>query len=136
MKNYVVGFLISATEVPGVVLIRKNRPDWQVGLWNGVGGHIEEHEGPLEAMTREFKEETGVTYNDWDNFLTVTYKDCTVWFFKSFTSQDTLIKCRTVTDEPIKMFSVENLPLNLVPNLRWIIPLALDPYVRVIRAEQ
>lgn len=53
----VVGFVFRGKEV---VLILKNRPDWQAGRLNGVGGRVEAGESPKEAMVREFKEETGL----------------------------------------------------------------------------
>ena len=56
---YVVGFLFNP-DMTEVVLIKKNRPDWQKGLLNGVGGKIESGEDPITAMIREFKEETGI----------------------------------------------------------------------------
>lgn len=48
-----------------VALIRKIRPDWQRGSFNGVGGHIEPGESPVDAMVREFMEETGVKIDKW-----------------------------------------------------------------------
>lgn len=39
MNSYVCGFLMSY-DMDKVVLIKKNRPDWQKGKWNGVGGKI------------------------------------------------------------------------------------------------
>jgi 8-oxo-dGTP diphosphatase len=58
MKRYVVGFCFDYNH-ENVLLIRKNRPDWQVGRFNGLGGKIEKGESPLAAMGREFVEETG-----------------------------------------------------------------------------
>jgi 8-oxo-dGTP pyrophosphatase MutT (NUDIX family) len=55
--RYVVGFLFSEDE-SRVLLVWKNRPAWQDGKLNGVGGKIEAGETPLQAMEREFKEET------------------------------------------------------------------------------
>lgn len=55
--RYVVGFLFSEDE-SRVLLVLKNRPAWQEGKLNGVGGKIEAGETPLQAMEREFKEET------------------------------------------------------------------------------
>jgi 8-oxo-dGTP diphosphatase len=58
---YVAGFLFSEDESK-VVLIEKNKPDFLKGLFNPVGGKKENNETSLEAMIREFKEETGVMY--------------------------------------------------------------------------
>jgi 8-oxo-dGTP diphosphatase len=72
MKNYVVGFMF-CKEVDKIVLIKKNRPQWQKDQWNGVGGHIESYEKPMDAMIREFREESGVNCDEWNNFLTRMY---------------------------------------------------------------
>ena len=57
--KYVLGFAFNkgCTEV---LLIEKKRPNWMVGKLNGVGGHIEDGETPIDAMVREFKEETNL----------------------------------------------------------------------------
>jgi hypothetical protein len=55
--RFVLGFVFDF-EAKKVLLVLKNRPDWQTGLLNGLGGKIEADETPLEAMEREFKEET------------------------------------------------------------------------------
>ena len=57
--TYVAGFTFSENDTD-VLLIEKQNPAWQRGFLNAVGGKIEPGEQPLEAMTREFKEETGV----------------------------------------------------------------------------
>jgi len=57
-KQIVVGFMFNR-HGDAVVLIEKKKPDWQKGLLNGVGGKIEVMESPIDAMVREFKEETG-----------------------------------------------------------------------------
>lgn len=68
MKRMVLGF---ALDLPNqqVLLIRKNRPDWQAGKLNGVGGHMEGGDGgsTRAAMRREFLEETGAPtlLEDW-----------------------------------------------------------------------
>jgi len=55
ITQYVAGFLFDET-LENVVLIRKNRPKWQAGKLNGVGGHVEARETSIETMHREFKE--------------------------------------------------------------------------------
>jgi len=44
----------------GILLILKNKPAWQVGKLNLVGGKIEPGEEPGQAALRELKEETGL----------------------------------------------------------------------------
>lgn len=56
--NYVAGFLFSENLL-SVALIRKEKPAWQKGCLNAIGGKIEENETPFEAMKREFTEEAG-----------------------------------------------------------------------------
>lgn len=58
MTAYVVGFAFDP--LGKVYLIRKNRPTWQVGLLNGIGGKVEPFESSIAAMSREFFEECGV----------------------------------------------------------------------------
>lgn len=57
--RYVLGFTFSPT-FSHVLLLWKNRPAWQAGKLNGIGGKIEEGETAEEAMAREFTEETGI----------------------------------------------------------------------------
>lgn len=42
------------------VLIVKEGKEWNYGLWNFPGGHLEKNESVLEGMYREVKEETSV----------------------------------------------------------------------------
>ena len=46
------------TRADQVLLLKRRRPPNQ-GLWNGVGGHVEPGEAPLDACLREVREETG-----------------------------------------------------------------------------
>lgn len=126
MKKYVTGFMFSAN-AEKVVLIRKLNPEWQKGLFNGVGGKVEVGETSLAAMVREFTEETGVNTkaNDWTLFSNVyrkDYYDVDMFFARS----DLAFTAKTVEAEPISLLPVNPLPENLIPNLRWLIPLALD----------
>lgn len=59
MYGYVVGFAFTE-EATSILLVRKNRPEWQKGCLNGIGGKIEDGETPAEAMSREAFEEAGI----------------------------------------------------------------------------
>src|SRR3990167_7537739 len=55
--NYSVGFVFSMDK-SRVLLIKKNKPEWQAGLLNGVGGKAEPQDRRArETMRRECMEE-------------------------------------------------------------------------------
>ncbi|MEH6577701.1 MAG: NUDIX domain-containing protein [Amphritea sp.] len=126
MKRYVTGFLFSKDSTH-VVLIKKLNPQWQRGLFNGVGGKIEENELSSEAMVREFEEETGVTIRNelWTHYAKIirpNHYDLDLYFAHS----ERAYEARTIEKEEVHIFKVSELPDNLIPNLKWLIPLALD----------
>ena len=53
-------FLFQADQV---LLLKVNRGGW-AGLYNGIGGHLEQGEDPLTAAVRELREETGLNSID------------------------------------------------------------------------
>lgn len=117
--RYVLGFLFDNNVV---VLIRKNRPAWQKGLLNGVGGHIEPGETPLQAMVREFREETGATVENWRHFATMCGDGFEVVCF--FADGNALV-CRTATDEEVAlMFKPTILAAGCIDNVPWLIEMA------------
>ena len=124
-KHYVVGFLFSE-DYSRIVLIRKNRPDWQAGLLNGLGGKINLlDETPVTAMKREFKEESGVEVDNWKEFLKLEGEVSVVYFF--IATGDTT-KVTTIETGIVESYDVATLKERLgacVPNLSWILPLAL-----------
>lgn len=131
MINYVCGFAISRKD-DLVLLIKKNRPDWQEGKLNGIGGHIEPNETPLGAMHREFREETGFQGRlTWHNFITLQYDHCTVYFFVAFCPLEVLTEAeqKSPTDEKVMVINMESLWYKeTIPNLEWLIPMALEMY--------
>lgn len=131
--KYVVGFLFS----PGkrrVALIRKNKPQWQAGMLNGIGGKIEEGETPEQAMQREFKEETGANVTGWKHTFTLsnpagsTAPGYEVQFFRAF--HEKINELQSPEDEQVEVVKVAEVPnLNLIWNLNWLIPMSLDPCI-------
>ena len=69
--SYVVGFMFNPAE-NAVLLLRKNRPSWQVGKLNGIGGRIEGDETPQQAMRRECMEEVGLDCDQWKEFCVIS----------------------------------------------------------------
>ncbi len=126
MTYYVTGFMYS-TDKQRVVLIEKINPEWQRGRLNGVGGKIEKDETPEMAMSREFEEETGVVTASeaWKVFAVITggheYK---VYFL--YTIDDNLTQAKTVEAEKVGIYDVDDMPQNVLHNLKWLIPMSLD----------
>jgi len=125
MIDYVVGLAFNDLET-SVLLIEKNRPDWQSGYLNGIGGKIENGESAVESMIREFKEETGLDIDKWEEIATVTGYDNHVTFFKAV--DNSIYQARSMTDEEVVLINCDEelYECNLIYNLKWLIPLSLD----------
>lgn len=128
-REWVVGFLFD-TDAEWVMLIRKNRPEWQKGKLNGVGGKVEPGESIRQAMVREFQEEAAVRVgSDWEHFASLTWEEGVVHFFRAFAPLAILDSCRTVTDESVERHRTHTLAMpgpgrdNVTPNLLWLVPL-------------
>jgi len=125
---YVLGFMFS-TDHTRVALIRKIKPDWQRNRLNGIGGKVEIDERPIDAMTREFTEETGlVTSNrQWKNFATLVFFAIEV---ECYVTVGPLNELRTMTDETVEIHDIASLQWDsqqgnaMIENLPWLIPLA------------
>jgi 8-oxo-dGTP diphosphatase len=121
MTEYVAGFMFWKGEV---ALVRKNRPAWQAGKLNGIGGHVEADESPIAAIVREFREETGVetTEAQWLPVCVLSGNDFKVHFFRTM---NPLSGIKTTTDEEIVVIPVDEVTVhNAIPNLTWLIPMS------------
>jgi 8-oxo-dGTP diphosphatase len=128
MKKFCLGFAFDAAG-KHVLLIRKNRPTWQRGSLNGVGGHVERNESFHAAMAREFREETGVeTYeSNWKHFATLSGPEFLMHVFSIHTNE--IHYAESKTDEIVVLHNVADLHrLHVISNLTWLIPAALDQH--------
>lgn len=126
MKKYVLGFMFSDLfEQEGeLALIRKNKPAWQRGKLNGIGGKVEENELYLDAMRREFKEETGFDQDEWTPCGTMKGKD---WEVEVFACFGMISELKTTTDEEVVTFELSEVHLSeeVIDNLKFLIPMCL-----------
>lgn len=140
MQDYSVGFLHNDYDV---ALIRKDRPAWQAGFLNGIGGKIEPGESPHDAMIRECHEEAGRFVGPWDHFLTLEGTTARVYCFAVYDEHSEHIyklEQQPGESEPVEIWAMDSLnrgwirsslesgrkeTINstTVPNLQWIIPL-------------
>lgn len=119
MNQYALTFLFTP-DMKQVWLIEKNRPSWQAGCLNGIGGKIEKDELPPQAATRELKEETGIegvdikevghmfgTNNDGHEFIVFVYAGFTEKILRTMESEKVLL----VQVDKIKNYKhIENVP--------------------------
>lgn len=124
MTDYVVGFLFDG--LGNVLLLQKNRPDWQKGKLNGIGGHVEEGESYDAAMAREFAEEAGLN-PVFEHFATLRGEHYSIGCYRAedATALRYPKRFRNDVGEALVVASVAEVPhLTTVPNLRWLIPMA------------
>jgi 8-oxo-dGTP diphosphatase len=126
--TYVLGFMFSE-DYSSVALIRKARPDWQRGLYNGIGGKVEPGETVIDAMRREFLEETGceTTPDRWKPFATMFGKEFLCYCF--VTTGDIRTLSNPDPEEPVSsqyVLDVTDGSLQTIENLPWLVPLAFD----------
>lgn len=126
MLNYVTGFLFSE-DLTHVVLLEKLSPHWQKGLLNGVGGKIDKNESSVQAMVRECEEETGVFISEknWICFAHLT-KPSVFELDVYLAISDLAFSAKTMEKEQVYTFKISDIPKNIIPNLEWLIPMALD----------
>lgn len=128
MTRYTLGFLFKNNDTE-VLLIRKNRPEWQAGYLNGIGGKMHTGEHPDETMAREANEEAGIHGVAWQQFATMNFAQATVRCYRAHWAGEGECPIIQNEDEQVGWYYVDSVMAGIpptVPNLRWLIPLALD----------
>lgn len=129
-KTWVCGFLFySAPHELNVALVEKRHgPSVVVGKLNGIGGKVEAGELPHAAMVREFREEAGLLVPQWRRFCDLRVSSFgLVHMYAAHVTAEQAMQVTQQEDEPIRWLDVKKITyFNIVPNLRWLVPLALD----------
>ncbi len=136
-KEYVLGFAFDP-RFKNVLLIKKNRPEWQAGLLNGIGGKMEANENFEMSMVREFKEETGIQTNEesWKQFGEIVGDGFAVYLL--WNSGHFIYDHESPTDERVDVYEVSEVLLSkvsTVANLPAIIAALLNPEFRNLKTE-
>lgn len=127
--DYVAGFLFSK-DFKNVALIYKQKPAWQKGKLNAIGGKIEPGELAQDAMRREFREETGLDLTDWKRFCVLRGESDDAWRVHFYFAIGDVHKVQSMESEKVSSRVVNSILCNyqipVIPNLRFLIPMALS----------
>ena len=130
-KSYVLGFAFDES-LRHVVLLQKRKPAWAAGMWNGLGGKVEEGELGMNAMSREFNEECGVMIPP-DRWKLMGAFQRQGWFVECFAVKtDEIFSARKMEAEDIKIYPVHEFLANTVLEesthsgleCAWLVPYA------------
>jgi 8-oxo-dGTP pyrophosphatase MutT (NUDIX family) len=154
-QKFVLGFVFDK-DFERVLLIKKKRApkgvEKMVGMLNGIGGHLHKGEYAHVGMFRECKEETGMEIDNWTLFCNFEaefgYVHCFYAIVDSFckiiNSKQTettythsfKIIYEQMEDEEIGDYWIEQdkgkdrygdyRDLRHMPNIRWMIPMAIN----------
>lgn len=125
-EKYTVAFVFDAS-LTKVLLVHKGSPEWQRGKSNGIGGKYEEGENGAQCITRETREESALVIAEdaWLRIGTISQERGNVGVY-------TAVYKGPLTDavknhhEEVEWFDADALPANIMPNLRWLVPMALE----------
>jgi len=78
VRRYVIGYPVKDGKV---LLIYKKRGLGE-GLYNGVGGKVEDGESPEEAIVREAEEEIGIKVMEFRRVADKMWEDDRVWLWR------------------------------------------------------
>ena len=112
----VVGIITDNKEI---LLLRKNNPDWQKGLYNGIGGKVELNTTPLETIIKKCQEELGVNISNWIELDSeISSSGIEIVYFLTTLNEGEIKKLQSQTDERAELFSINNLPTNILQDLK------------------
>ena len=112
----VVGIITDNKEI---LLLKKNNPDWQKGLYNGIGGKVELNTTPLETIIKKCQEELGANISNWIELDSeISSSGIEIVYFLTTLNEGEIKKLQSQTDERAELFSINNLPTNILQDLK------------------
>lgn len=149
MKKRYSAVVLLSEDLTKVVLVHKQKPDWQKDKANFPGGKVEASDYRPEDMAvswehilyqkcaiREVREETGLVIDNPTLFCVLKYQEAECHFFyyvgditKASTMEEEVIFIDTVNNvlnNRTMRFSPEHGTLPTMPNLSWLIAMALS----------
>jgi 8-oxo-dGTP diphosphatase len=125
-KSEFVLTLLFTVDGTRVVLMRRTRPAWQSGRVNALGGRLLDGESAGVAAQREVREESGVDIDAAEWLEVLVWDDAEYRMHVVRAMNDRAREARTMEDQEVFLADVDALPANVIDNLRWLVPLALD----------
>lgn len=112
----VVGIITDNKEI---LLLKKNNPDWQKGLYNGIGGKVELNTTPLETIIKKSEEDLGINISNWRELDSeISSSGIEIVYFLTTLNEGEIKKLQSQTDERAELFSINNLPTNILQDLK------------------
>lgn len=129
MIRYTLGFLFNQT-LTKVLLIHKLKPDWQKGKINGLGGKFEQDEDAFTCIAREVEEESSIrtTPSEWKKIGELHSSKWVVDVMAMIYNSDEN-NAKSMEEQKIDWRSVDSLPVNIMSNLSWLIPMCKDKLI-------
>ncbi len=112
----VVGIITDNKEI---LLLKKNNPDWQKGLYNGIGGKVELNTTPLETIIKKSEEDLGINISNWRELDSeISSSGIEIVYFLTTLNEGEIKKLQSQIDERAELFSINNLPANILQDLK------------------
>lgn len=126
--HYTLGLIYNPKNTQ-ILLQLKDKPDWQHGRYNGIGGKVEQNETPDHAMLRKGIEEIGVEAA-WTHKGQIKVNEHLIDLYKtnlSGTSIRYAIKhAQRNTNETLDLSWIDQMPENILSNLTYLVPMLAD----------
>jgi len=107
-----------------ILLLKRSNTGYMDGYYTLIAGHVEQNEGPTNAMLREAYEEAGISLNTSDvSFTHITYRKFTdrKYINLFFSAKNVIVE--PYNKEPdkcseMKWFHLSHLPKKIDPNVK------------------